>query len=440
MRIKMNFKVAVIPLFTLGLGLASAPAMSETGQNAKSTDTQQAKKKTKRVPSMRNRVYAQLARAQQIADDGDVPAGMAVLDKVKQQLDGLNSYEQAMLFNFYGFMHYGTDNTTEAINNFEKVVALKEGISDSLYLSTQFSLAQLYMQQQDFEKTEQALQKWKSANTKKITPNQHVLFAQVYYQQKKYDLALNEIDNAIKIQQDKKESIKENWLVLKRAAHFELKQPEMVTRVLEDMVRLFNKPQYWIQLSGMYGEIGQEDKQLAVMEAAFHAGFVDKQDDLNTLAQLYLYHQLPYKAATLLEQKLSTGELDVTEQRLELLAQSYLLAKEDEKAIPVLIRVSKLSETGKYDAQLAQVYTNLEKWTLAIESADHALERGGVENTGDMHLARGIGYFNLEEYDQSMAAFSQGKEIESSKKMATQWHKYVKREQGNKLQLAQVMN
>lgn len=397
-------------------------------------------KKTKRVPAMRERVYSQLARAQKTADEGDLKGGFDILDEVKERLNSLNSYEQAMLFNFYGFMHYGADNLAMAIENFEQVVALKEGISDALFLSTQYSLAQLYMQQQQYKKSEQALIAWQEANNKALTPNQHVLFAQVYYQQKQFDKTITAINSAIESQQKKTEAIKENWLVLKRAAHYELKQPEQVTRVLEDMVRLFNKPQYWLQLGGMYGEIGEEKKQLAVMEAAYHAGFIEKQDDLMTLAQLYIYHQLPYKGADLLQKKMDDGTLVVNERRLALLSQAYMLAKEDEKALPVLIKASEIADNGKFDAQLAQVYVNLEQWKQAISSANNALELGGFDSNGDMQLALGMSYFNLQQFDASLLAFKQAMSIPTSSKIAQQWAKYVEREQGYQMQLTQIDN
>lgn len=90
---------------------------------------------------MRNRVYSQLARAQKLADEGEKIEGFEVLDAVKDNIDRLNSYERAMLFNFYGFMYYGNEDLASAIDSFEQVIA-EQGIPDSLYLSTLYSLAQ----------------------------------------------------------------------------------------------------------------------------------------------------------------------------------------------------------------------------------------------------------------------------------------------------------
>ncbi len=81
------------------------------------------KKESVRVPAMRNRVYTQFARAQGIADAGDKAGGIAVLDEVKERIDSLNSYEKAMLWNFYAFMYYANDDMNQAITSLEKVVS-----------------------------------------------------------------------------------------------------------------------------------------------------------------------------------------------------------------------------------------------------------------------------------------------------------------------------
>ena len=61
--------------------------------------------KTKRVPALREKVYSQLARAQKLADDGDVKGGLEALDSIQERAASMNSYEVAMMHNFYGFIY-----------------------------------------------------------------------------------------------------------------------------------------------------------------------------------------------------------------------------------------------------------------------------------------------------------------------------------------------
>lgn len=282
------------------------------------------------------------------------------------------------------------------------------------------------------------LKQWQASNTKELTSSQHIIFAQVYYQDKNYQDTLKHTLSAIELEKDKGGIAKEQWLILQRAAYYELKQPKNVAKVIEQLVKYYEKPAYWLQLAGMYGEIGEEAKQLGAMETAWQAGYISKESDLVMLAQLYMFNQLPYKAAALLESSIESGAVVADEKRLELMAQAYMLAKEDEKAIPVLIKAAELSETGKFDAQLAQSYLNLEEWELAIASADKALERGGLEKLGNMYLVLGMSHFNLKKFEDSLVAFKSAQELPETAKTAKQWSSYVAREQTYQSKLAMV--
>jgi len=429
-------KKIISSIFTVGV-LYISPLVVTDGASVYAAPEVAEKKSSIRVPAMRNRVYTQLARAQGIADAGDKAGGLAVLDEVKDRLSSLNSYEKAMLWNFYGFMHYASEDLPDAIVHFEKVVA-EEAIPESLRLSTFYSLAQLSMQQQNYAKTIQYLNKWKSINTKPMQAIQHILFAQVFYQDKDYENSLASINSAIAIANNNNESIKENWLILQRANYYELKQPKNVTKVMEQLVRLYGKAEYWLQLSGMYGEIGEEDKQMAVMEAAWQAGYINKPQDIITLVQLYRFHGAPYKAAKVLDNAIAIGSIVANERNLEMLAQSFIAAKDDAKAIPVLKLASDIAETGKFDGQLAQAYLNTEKWQQAIASADKALERGSIDRMGDMHLIIGMSYFNLQKFQESLDAFKVAETIKESSKTAKQWTIYVEKEKGQYAQLAML--
>jgi tetratricopeptide (TPR) repeat protein len=190
----------------------------------------------------------------------------------------------------------------------------------------------------------------------------------------------------------------------------------------------------------MYGEIGQEEKQIAVMEAAYQAGYVTKDSDITTLAQLYLFHGAPYKSAHLMAEAIDNGSVVAQEKNLDLLSRSYLAAKEDQLAIKVLIQLSTMVDDGKYDALLAQTYLNNEQWQQAITSANQAIAKSKTSNNsdgkapkylGNMYLAQGMSQFNLHNFEPSLRAFSKASKVPSSKATAQQWAKYVEREQNN---------
>ncbi|WP_404396887.1 hypothetical protein [Pseudoalteromonas phenolica] len=390
-------------------------------------NTAHAETKTKRVPALRNKVYSQLARAQKLADDGQVKEGLEALDNIKARSSSMNAYEVAMMYNFYGFIYYNENQLDKAIESFEKVIS-EEQIPESLKQSTTFSLAQLAMANNDYEKVIIYLDKWKSGNTKPITNSYYVLRANAHYLQKQYREAIESINVAINLAESKGEIPKENWLVLQRALYYSLNQPEQVVVVLEKMVKLYNKPEYWVQLGGMYGEVGDAKKQLAILEAAKQQGFIKSKNEIMQLAQVYMYNGLNFKAAEVLKEGISNGKIENSAKNQAFIAEAFVQAKEDEKSIPHFKSATEKVDHGNYAQRLAEVYLNLERYEDAADFAREALNKGNLTFESNAYVALGMAQYNLENFDASILAFEQAEKHKKSQRLAKQWIKFVEKE------------
>jgi len=383
--------------------------------------------KTTRVPALREKVYSQLARAQKLADDGDSKAGLAALDSIQARSSSMNSYEIAMMHNFYGFIYYNENDLVKAIASFEKVIA-EDGIPETLRLSTTFSLAQLAMANSDYKKVIAFLDKWDAINTKPKTDAYYLLRAQTYYQLKDYAQGLSYISQAINLSDSEGKVPKENWLVLQRAMYYSLNQTDKVVSVLERMVKLYNKPEYWVQLAGMYGETGQEKQQLSVLEAAYQQGFLTSKSDLRQLAQVYLYNQLAYKAASVMSKAIESGVAEKSAKNYAFIAEAMVQAKEDNKSVSYFAKAAELSEHGKYDQRMAEVLVNLEQFEDAADAARLALDKGSLDFESNAYVALGMAQYSMQNFDASILAFEQAEKHKKSQRLAEQWIKYVKRE------------
>ena len=218
--------------------------------------------------------------------------------------------------------------------------------------------------------------------------------------------------------------------------YYELKQPEKVTEVLEKMVKLFNEPKYWIQLSGMYGELGQEKRQFALLEAAYQQGFITSGSDIFNLAQLYYYHQVPYKGALLMEQAMAEGKLERNFRNMKFLSQCWSLAKEEAKAVPVMQAAAGMSSDGELDAQLGQMFLNMERFDEAIAASNQAIEKGGLRNQGTTHLVLGMAHYNKGDYAEALNQLAEAEKHASSRGMAKQWARFVETEKTQSERLA----
>lgn len=395
-----------------------------------SAEEVQQERKTKRTPALRSKVYDQLARAQQMADEGKPEEALNALKGVERKSSSMNSYELAMMHNFFGFIYYNNEDYDNAIGSFEKVVA-QQPIPESFEKSTLYSLSQLHMMRGNYDETVKNLDKWESLHIGEVPAKNLVLKAQAMYQKKDYVAASGFINSAIEQQENSEEGyqVPENWYVLQRAVFYELKQPEKVTEVLVKMVKKFNKPEYWVQLSGMYGELGREQEQLAVIESAYQQGYVTKGADLFNLAQLYYYHQAPFKAAMLMEEAMDKGILDNDLRNLKFLAQSWSLAKENERAVPVMMAAAKLSKDGELDLQLAQIFLNMEKYDDAVKASERAIRKGDLNKPGNAHLVLGMALFNQRNFAESLMQLAKAQEHKSTEGMAKRWSKFVESEQ-----------
>lgn len=394
--------------------------------------------KTRRVPTLRAKVFEQLSRAQSASEQGNVEEALSILAEVKDKSSSMNSYEVATMYNFYGFIYYEQERFDETIESFEKAIA-QSPIPVGFEQTALYSLAQLNMVKGEFAKVIEYLDRWESLQTGDVPPRNMVLKAQALYQNKQYEEARDVIETAIINHENEGYLPDENWLVLQRAIYFELKQPEKVKDIIAKLIRLYDEPQYWIQLAGMYGELEQNDKQLATMEIAYQRGFVTSPGDVFTLAQLYYFNGAPYKGALLMEQALEDGVLEENLRNVRFLAQSWQAAKENDKAVPVMAQAAELSDDGSLDAQLALLYFNMDDFDNAIESANTALEKGGLRTPGNTYMVLGLSYYNKKEFAKAIELLAEAEQFPSSRASSRQWQQFVEREKTN-FELRQSIN
>ncbi|MDT0583149.1 tetratricopeptide repeat protein [Brumicola blandensis] len=396
-------------------------------------------RKTRRVPALRSRVYEQLSRAQTAGDAGNVGEAIEILDEVKDKQSSMNAYEQSMMYNFYGFIYYNSDQLDKAIESFELAVQ-QQPIPEKYEQTTLFSLAQLHMAQGNFDESIRKLEQWEALNNGVIPPKNYVLKAQAHYQNKNYSESARYIEQAIEGHEAEGYLPDEGWLILQRAVYYEMKQPEKVKEILAKMIRLYDNPKYWIQLAGMYGELGQEKKQLAMMESAYQMGYVESASDIFNFAQLYYYHEAPYKAAALMEQGIKNGVLEANLRNLKFLSICWTAAKEKDKAIPVLIDAAELSEDGELDAQLGHLYYNSDQFDKAIEASSRAIEKGGLANQGAVHMVIGLAHYNQKRYALALDELAKAEAFKSSRAAAQQWGRFVGTEKSEKERLEAELN
>lgn len=387
---------------------------------------QQDQRETKRTHALSNAVYEKLAEAQKLVEEKKFQQAMGILNGMTGGRNAPNPYELANIYNLYAFIYYSQENYDKALEYYRRVIAQPD-LPEAMATSTKYTIAQLYFVQEKWKEGISMLQDWVKTQ-KSVNADVYVLFAQGYYQLEQYDNALQNMERAVAMTREAGQKPREQWLVLLRYLYYEKQQFPKALAVLEELVTLYPKRDYWLQLSQLYGEVKQEKKQLAAIDTVYTAGQMDKEQELVTLAYLWLSQEVPYKAARIIEQGLQKKQVQPTVRNLELLANAWRAAQETKKAIPVMEEAAQKSDKGELWATLGNIYLDNEENKKAIDAVQAALRKGGLRRQDNAYLVLGMAHFNLKQYDQARKAFNEAAKDKRSVKYAEQWLDFISKE------------
>ena len=392
-------------------------------------------RETRRTPALRNKVYEKLAEAQTLAEAKDYAGAAVILNDMIAE-DGkraLNSYELANVYNLFAFLAYATEDYPQSLRYYEQVIAQPD-IPLAMEINTRFTIAQLYFVQEKWQQGIDAMLVWFDLNEK---PNAgaYVLLAQGYYQVKKYDLALENVETAISMHEGEGKLPKEQWYNLARFLYFDKEDFDSALDVLNTLIIYYPKKQYWVQASHLYGEKKEEQKQLALMEAAYEQGFLDRSSELVTMAYLYLNAEVPYYAGSVIEQGFKDELVDDKSKNYELGGSAWAQAREVAKSIPMMEKAAAKSDEGELYVRLGNVYLDGDQFAKAADSVNKGLKKGGVKRPDQARLVLGMAYFNLGEYNKARKAFRDAGKDDRSEKYAKQWIAYVSIEEERQREL-----
>lgn len=393
--------------------------------------------RTERTPAMREFVYKRFSRVRELADKNELAQAIASLDELRKQ-GSTTPYETAMMWNLYAYLHYSNDDYASATRAYEKVIA-QEGIPQSLFMNTLYSLAQLQIAEGNYQAALQPLQQWFDA-TEEPGSRAWVFLAQVQLQLDNLDAAGRAIRTALDKASAQGVAPEEQWYLLARAIHYQQQDYERLRDVLASLALTYPKREYWVQLAAVFGELGEEKRQIATLESAYEQGFFEKESDYVTLAQLLLGNEVPYKAARIIENGLEKNIVKRDASNLRLLADAWTMAKELDAAVVALNEAAPLADDGELYLRLSQVELDRTRWQEASTAAGRALAKGGLGRPYVAHIIRGLAAFNQKQYDASREAFGNAASFEEGRETAGQWLQYVEREQDRQRQLEAMLD
>jgi len=412
----------------------TVPQAHAESQAQEAKEQKKKKRKVRRAQTMRPKIFKKLDNARELADNKEYDAALEALqamEKIRR-----NSYEKAMTWNMVAYVEFNREKYDAAVNAYREVLKTKN-LPESLQQTTLYSIAKLYLVQEQYKKSLTALNDWFEV-VDKPGPEPYVLRAQVQYQLENYNAALPDVKKAIALVRKQNKKPRENWLLVERAVYYQNKDFKSMERCLKDLIALYPKPQYWVQLSAVYNELGKPEKELSVLETAYEQTLLEKESQVVSLAQAMLTLEVPYKSAQVMIKGIKEGVVEENGKNLSLLGDALMIAKEYDHAIKVMTQEAGFTQAGKDFYKLAQIHTERQEWNLALNNVNKALVDEAFNQEADAQVLKGLVLFNLDKLAEAKDAFLEAKLHEKTEKSATQWLNFIEGEEKRREYMAQA--
>jgi len=398
--------------------LAFGNAAAQTQRADKDTDDT----KTKQAQAVSKEVYERIQKAQEMVDEKEYQAALRLLNSLYNP-DKLTEYEQANVLNYIGFVYYNIDDINNAIRTYERMIAIPS-LEPQMAKQTTYTMAQLLTMQENYPKALSTLNKWFALEANPA-PEPYILQAQLFYNLNQFKNMIPAIENAMRIARERNKPVKEDWWNLLNFAYFQQEDYVKVRDIQKTLLQNWPKARYWKSLAGAFTELGEDEKLIYAYDAAHTQGMLVKDSEFVTMAQLYLQAEVPYKAATLLQEKMDAGVVPKNEKNYRLLSQAWMLSMEDKKAIPALEAAAKLATDGELDHRLANAFLNIGEYGDCVTSANTAVRKGSLKNPDNVQISLGMCLYNLRRYGDAKTAFRNAAKVPRSQRTASQWIKVI---------------
>ena len=412
----LAFSLASLPVNPFGpLGVSIAAAQQADAERPR-------KPNARRSKVLGKGAFRLIEQAQEFIG---VEKYVEAMQPLQEILDGtqFKAYEKAVAMQTLGYVHAGKGDYDATIESFERAIATGD-LPPRVVSDLTYNLVQLQLAQGRARKALPLIEQWFDGQDKEPSGAPYALKAQIH-------IILEELrpaEQAIRKALSKVDEPKQQWTrillsVLLREERYGEARP-----ILEDAVQIWpGVKTFWQQLTAIYYE--EEEEELAfVAQRTMHVqNMLTSSKELSSMAQLYLYHNVPIKAAEILQSGFDGGNIEKTEDNYDLLARAYMMSREWDKSVAPLTRAAELSDKGKFYAQLAQARIQNEDWPAAETALVKALDKGGLKDEADNWLLLGIARTRQEKYDSAIKAFRKAGDDDDIAKDAFRWIRTIER-------------
>jgi uncharacterized protein HemY len=366
------------------------------------SDLPKPKRQVAKLPSKQAQRYLKELFPFLQAENEDFIKAENVLNKMKSD-SSLTESDKAQMYYYFAYIDSVNDDLKSAKQNYMKFLSIEE--SDPRLKSNVISmLGQLSYAEGSFKTAIDYMEQWIAMEANPSSLGFDIIAAS-YWQLKDKKKALKFSERALCVAKANKSKPKESTYNLLVALYNENERVNDMLPLFEELVRFYPKKRYWTQLSGVYGELKQEDNQLSALEAAHDQRLLDKETEYVSLYQLLMRAEAPLKAARAIEYGIQNEFVEENEKHLKYLAQGWHLAQELDKAEPVYEKAAKKAEEGELYIFLGQIYLATDRYKKAKQALQLGLKKGKLKDPVTVNILLGQVAYELQDFEDATKFF-----------------------------------
>ena len=364
--------------------------------------------------------YMRLSRVHELIDADTSDEALELMDRIRPERIG--EYEAAQLYQTYGFIYSQLGREDEAMDAFQKCLEL-DALPTHQQQGIVYSVAGYHATNQHYEESNAALLRWFRYESDPIA-EAYIFMGANFAQREMMREALPYVVRANRLA----EQPIENWRDLQLAIHVRLGQLADAITLLKDNIGIWpGNVRNYVALSGLYTETGQDEGALAALSVPWQQGMLVAQADILNLVRLNLFLENPARAGMTLEEAMERGHVEGNFENLQLLLNSWTMARETDRAVATIDLLAQLADDGEIHHRKALLLNETGEWEGVVESCRLAMEKGGLAKPGEVWLLQGVALAELGKFDQAIAAFENAKTSgnDSVRRNASTWIGYV---------------
>ncbi len=314
----------------------------------------------------------------------------------------LNCYERAAMIRLSAAINVQAGDYAGAARDLEEAINTG-GITGADAVKTYYDISQLYLQLDDKAKAAKYLETWLAKGGK--PNNQQVMqLAVLYNQMGDNPKALSFLERML----NSGAELDKQTIDFAVYLYNELGQKAKLASFLADKVipRFASEKRYWEVMAGLYYDGKEDRKAFEVTKAMYLAGFLTTESEIMRIVNFYNQFNAPYEAAKVLEKEMNAGRIEATSEKLDTLANLYQVAREYDRAIPVIQKYAQKTNSGRAYERLGRSYFELKKYDEAEKALRTGMERGGMKEPGYAWILIGQMHHERGNRDQARTAFS----------------------------------